>query len=73
MEEIVHETAQSLTQSGMEMPLNLHYAAESGDDLLLHQLLKRGSQPNEVDGSSGKTALVNKSYLFFSFILTAHN
>ncbi|XP_022936563.1 potassium channel AKT1-like [Cucurbita moschata] len=57
MEEILQETEQSLIRAGMEMPLNLYFAASSGDDLLLHQLLKRGSNPNEVDEGSGKTAL----------------
>lgn len=72
MEDILQETEQTLTKAGMEMPLNLCYAADSGDDILLHQLLKRGSNPNEVDGNVGKTALVNKSYHYscLSWLLT---
>lgn len=66
MEEILQETEQTLSRAGMEMPHNLYYAAESGDDLLLHQLLKRGLNPNEVDISRGKTALVSISYLRLS-------
>ncbi|XP_022132477.1 potassium channel AKT1 isoform X1 [Momordica charantia] len=57
MEEILQETQQTLTRSGMEMPHSLCYAANNGDDLLLHKLLKRGSHPNEVDNSNGKTPL----------------
>ncbi|TYH12488.1 hypothetical protein ES288_A06G071100v1 [Gossypium darwinii] len=40
----------------MDLPLNLCFTALRGDDLLLHQLLKRGLDPNESD-NSGRTAL----------------
>ncbi|KAG6739315.1 hypothetical protein POTOM_056908 [Populus tomentosa] len=40
----------------MDLPLTLCIAAMRGDDLLLHQLLKQGSDPNESD-ENGRTAL----------------
>ncbi|XP_038897966.1 potassium channel AKT1-like [Benincasa hispida] len=57
IEKILQETEQTLTRAGMDMPHNLYYAADTGNDILLHQLLKQGSNPNEVDGVDGKTAL----------------
>lgn len=71
MEEILQETQQTLTRSGMEMPHSLCYAANNGDDLLLHKLLKRGSHPNEVDNSNGKTPLVNKNPMSFLLVYIA--
>ncbi|KAK4793241.1 hypothetical protein SAY86_023676 [Trapa natans] len=49
MQEIYHETEQMLARGRMELPLSLCFAAIRGDDLLLHQLLRRGSDPNEGD------------------------
>ncbi|KAK4768960.1 hypothetical protein SAY86_027110 [Trapa natans] len=49
MQEIYHETEQMLARGRMELPLSLCFAAMRGDDLLLHQLLRRGSDPNEGD------------------------
>ncbi|XP_058105154.1 potassium channel AKT1-like [Magnolia sinica] len=40
----------------MDLPLSPCFAAIRGDDLLLHQLLRRGLDPNESD-NSGRTAL----------------
>ncbi|KAA0038799.1 potassium channel AKT1 [Cucumis melo var. makuwa] len=57
MEEILQEAEEALSRAKTEMPLTSYHAADSGDDLLLHQLLKRGSNPNEVDAKDGKTAL----------------
>ncbi|OIT08427.1 PREDICTED: potassium channel AKT1-like [Nicotiana attenuata] len=45
-----------LAQGRMDIPLSLCFAANRGDDLLLRQLLKRGTDPNESD-SNGRTAL----------------
>ncbi|XWS27197.1 hypothetical protein CRYUN_Cryun26dG0094300 [Craigia yunnanensis] len=56
MEEILHETEHMLARGRMDLPLTLCFAAARGDDLLLQQLLRRGSDPNEQD-SSGRTAL----------------
>lgn len=57
MQEIYHETEQMLARGRMELPLSLCFAAMRGDDLLLHQLLRRGLDPNEAD-DSGRTPLV---------------
>ncbi|KAJ6373094.1 hypothetical protein OIU76_027433 [Salix suchowensis] len=56
MEGILQHTEHMLTQGRMDLPLTLCLAAVRGDDLLLHQLLKRGSDPNESD-ENGRTAL----------------
>ncbi|KAL8456538.1 hypothetical protein ACS0TY_034671 [Phlomoides rotata] len=56
MEGILVEIETMLARGRMDLPLTLCFAAHRGDDLLLHQLLKRGLDPNETD-SSGRTAL----------------
>ncbi|GMP94648.1 hypothetical protein CsSME_00044030 [Camellia sinensis var. sinensis] len=56
MEEILTATEHTLAQGRMDLPLSLCFAAMRGDDLLLHQLLKRGMDPNELD-SNGRTPL----------------
>lgn len=56
MEAILQETEHMLARGRMDLPLSLCFAAVRGDDLLLQQLLKRGSDPNEQD-SNGRTAL----------------
>ncbi|XVF34405.1 hypothetical protein REPUB_Repub18cG0056200 [Reevesia pubescens] len=56
MEEILHETEHMLARGRMDLPLTLCFAAVRGDDLLLQQLLRRGSDPNKQD-NSGRTAL----------------
>ncbi|KAE8678775.1 Potassium channel AKT1 [Hibiscus syriacus] len=56
MEGILIETENMLARGRMDLPLNLCFAALRGDDLLLHQLLKRGLDPNEAD-NNGRTAL----------------
>ncbi|KAK6273140.1 PREDICTED: potassium channel AKT1 [Theobroma cacao] len=56
MEEILHETEHMLARGRMDLPLSLCFAAARRDDLLLQQLLKRGSDPNEQD-NDGRTAL----------------
>lgn len=57
MEELLNETEHMLARGNMELPLSLCFAAMRGDDLLLHQLLRRGLDPNEVD-KDGRTAMV---------------
>lgn len=59
MEEVLADTENMLARGRMDLPLSLCFAANRDDDLLLHQLLKRGSDPNEVD-DGGRTALVCK-------------
>lgn len=57
MEGILLETEHMLARGRMDLPLSLCFAALRGDDQLLHQLLKRGLDPNESD-NNGRTALV---------------
>ncbi|XP_027333130.1 potassium channel AKT1-like [Abrus precatorius] len=56
MREILVETQAMLTRGKMDLPISLFFAANRSDDILLHQLLKKGSDPNEAD-RNGKTAL----------------
>ncbi|KAH1124574.1 hypothetical protein AAZX31_06G068000 [Glycine max] len=56
MDVILAETEAMLARGKMDMPITTCFAVTRNDDLLLHRLLKRGSDPNELD-RSGKTAL----------------
>ncbi|GMQ03197.1 hypothetical protein CsSME_00049086 [Camellia sinensis var. sinensis] len=56
MEAVLLDTEHMLAQGRMDLPLSLCFAAMRGDDLLLHQLLRRGMDPNELE-SNGRTAL----------------
>ncbi|KAJ9183994.1 hypothetical protein P3X46_007784 [Hevea brasiliensis] len=56
MQEILIETERMMAFGRLDLPLTLCFAAMRSDDLLLHQLLKRGSDPNELD-ENGRTAL----------------
>ncbi|KAK8597857.1 hypothetical protein V6N13_095253 [Hibiscus sabdariffa] len=56
MEGVLIETENMLARGRMDLPLNLFFATLRGDDLLLHQLLKRGLDPNESD-NNGRTSL----------------
>ncbi|KAK9043824.1 hypothetical protein V6N11_072152 [Hibiscus sabdariffa] len=56
MEGILRETETMLARGRMDLPLNLGFAAQRGDDVLLHQLLKRELDPDESD-NNGRTAL----------------
>ncbi|KAL0734012.1 hypothetical protein Bca4012_010222 [Brassica carinata] len=56
MKGILSDTEHMLAQGKMDLPLSLCFAAARGDDLLLHQLLRRGSNPSEMD-KNGRTAL----------------
>ncbi|KAJ0985655.1 hypothetical protein J5N97_004011 [Dioscorea zingiberensis] len=51
MEGVLRETENMLAQGRLDLPLTLCFAAVRGDDLLLHQLLKRGLDPNESDNN----------------------
>lgn len=59
MEEILAEAEVMLARGKMDLPISLLFAASRGDDIMLNQLLKKGSDPNEPD-KNGKTALVRK-------------
>lgn len=59
MENVLLETENMLKRGKMDLPVNLCFAAIREDDLLLHQLLKRGLDPNESD-NNGRTPLVSK-------------
>ncbi|GAB2215661.1 hypothetical protein Droror1_Dr00020054 [Drosera rotundifolia] len=56
MQSILKDVENMLACGRMELPLSLCFAASRGDEPLLHQLLKRGADPNELD-SNGRTAL----------------
>ncbi|XP_009619489.1 potassium channel AKT1-like [Nicotiana tomentosiformis] len=56
MEGVLLETERMLARGRMDLPLTLCFATLRGDDLLLHQLLKRGLDPNESD-NNGRSAL----------------
>ncbi|XP_010249975.1 PREDICTED: potassium channel AKT1-like [Nelumbo nucifera] len=56
MQGILTETENMLARGRMDLPLTLCFATLRGDDLLLHQLLRRGLDPNESD-NNGRSAL----------------
>lgn len=59
MEGILTDVEHMLARGKSGMPLSLGFAAKRSDDLLLHQLLRRGADPNETD-HNGRTAMVHK-------------
>lgn len=67
MEGVLLETENMLAHGRMDLPLNLCFAALRGDDLLMHQLLKRGLDPNESD-SNGRRPLVCQILFLFSIL-----
>ncbi|XP_026441862.1 potassium channel AKT1-like [Papaver somniferum] len=56
MQGVLTETENMLAHGKLDLPLSLCFATLRGDDLLLHQLLRKGDDPNESD-NSGRTAL----------------
>ncbi|KAJ8485998.1 hypothetical protein OPV22_018483 [Ensete ventricosum] len=56
MMRVLREIEKMLAQGRLDLPLTLCFAVTRGDDLLLHQLLRRGLDPNESD-SNGHPAL----------------
>ncbi|KAK4265136.1 hypothetical protein QN277_026225 [Acacia crassicarpa] len=56
MKGVLVETENMLARGRMDLPLSLCFATFRGDDLMLHQLLKRGFDPNESD-NNGRTPL----------------
>ncbi|RRT45668.1 hypothetical protein B296_00054406 [Ensete ventricosum] len=65
MMRVLREIEKMLAQGRLDLPLTLCFAVTRGDDLLLHQLLRRGLDPNESD-SNGHTALVRKELFLCS-------
>lgn len=64
MEGVLVEIENMLARGRMDLPLSLCFATLRGDDLLLHQLLRRGLDPNESDNNR-RTALVSNKIIFF--------
>ncbi|KAL0447495.1 UNVERIFIED_CONTAM: Potassium channel AKT1 [Sesamum latifolium] len=56
MQEILTDTEHMLAHGRMDVPLSLCFAVAREDDLLLHHLLRRGLEPNELD-RNGRNAL----------------
>ncbi|KAL5185978.1 Potassium channel AKT1 [Glycine soja] len=56
MEGVLVDIENMLARGRMDLPVSVCFAAARGDDLLLHQLLKRGMDPNESDNNR-RTAL----------------
>ncbi|KAI5393841.1 hypothetical protein KIW84_060808 [Lathyrus oleraceus] len=54
---VMTEIETLLARGKMDLPISLIFAAQKGDDIMLHELLKKGSDPNEIDNKTGKTAL----------------
>jgi potassium channel len=52
---VAEEMEDMLARGQLELPVTVYFAASKGDDYLIHQLLKRGHDPNDSD-----TALVMK-------------
>ncbi|KAF7002052.1 hypothetical protein CFC21_017592 [Triticum aestivum] len=53
---IAKDIERMLATGQLDLPITLCFAASRGDDFLMHQLLKRGLDPNETD-NCGRTAL----------------
>ncbi|XP_062206354.1 potassium channel AKT1-like isoform X2 [Phragmites australis] len=53
---VLKEIENMLSRGRLDLPITLCFAVTRGDDFLLHQLLKRGLDPNESD-NNGHTAL----------------
>lgn len=53
---VLKEIENMLARGRLDLPITLCFAVTRGDDILLHQLLKRGLDPNESD-NNGHTAL----------------
>ncbi|GJN10151.1 hypothetical protein PR202_ga28218 [Eleusine coracana subsp. coracana] len=53
---VAEEVEHMLARGQLDLPITLYFAASKGDDYLMHQLLKRGHDPNDSD-KHGHTAL----------------
>lgn len=58
-----------LARGQLELPVTLCYAASRGDDFLMHQLLKRGVDPNESDNYWHTALVIKKIVIFLMFLL----
>lgn len=67
MKGMLAELETMLAKGKMELPISLLFAASKNDDMLLQQLLKKGSDPNEMDRNR-KTTLVRKCFLLCEHI-----
>ncbi|GAB4837568.1 hypothetical protein Ancab_002418 [Ancistrocladus abbreviatus] len=56
MQSILRDVESMLAHGRMDLPLSVCFAASRGDKQMLLQLLRKGSDPNELD-SDGRTAL----------------
>ncbi|KAG8077394.1 hypothetical protein GUJ93_ZPchr0007g5451 [Zizania palustris] len=56
MATVLKEIESMLARGHLDLPITLCFAVTRGDEFLLHQLLKRGLDPNESD-NNGHTAL----------------
>lgn len=65
MEGILTDVEQMLARGRMDLPLSLCFAATRGDDLLLHQLLRRGLDANEMDNNGRTPLVINHLFIFF--------
>lgn len=80
MREILYDTEHMLAHGRMDLPLTLCFAAARQDELLLHRLLKRGLEPNDLD-SNGRSALVClslvalivKTMQYFAFLVNLNS
>ncbi|KAI3869328.1 hypothetical protein MKW92_014758 [Papaver armeniacum] len=71
MQGVLTETENMLAHGKLDLPLSLCFATLRGDDLLLHQLLRKGDDPNESD-NSGRTALdINLLFLCIFLFITS--
>ena len=71
MEGILADIENMVAQGRVDLPLSLCFAVLRGDDVLLHQLLRRGLDPNELD-SNGRTPLVCKSSFLSAYYMQTH-
>ncbi|XP_066393415.1 potassium channel AKT3-like [Miscanthus floridulus] len=58
---VAEEIEYMLARGQLELPVTLCYAASKGDDFLMHQLLKRGVDPNESDNYWHTALLISAS------------
>jgi potassium channel len=66
---VLKEIENMLARGRLDLPVTLCFAVNKGDDFMLHQLLKRGLDPNESD-NNGHTALVCISIDSYVFVRT---
>ena len=59
MDVVLAETEAMLARGKVDLPISTCFAANRNDDILLHRLLKKGSDPNDID-SNGQTPLVRR-------------